>query len=223
MRVARCLLSVLLAIVALETWGPRFGHAGTARFHAQEPAPSATPPSLNWAAIRPESGKRHASRWDNLTLLDHCYWLTANAVETGLGLLHPIEFRRVETRCQYRFRSPQGPKGWTSRILSLYVEVHADPANVREAEARLSQGLTGGGFQLFETGAPDLHVYVSRTGDYLYVFPENGITLWRLGYLEDSPENRTLYTTMPSRPGAPTRDLGRRFMQLLVDTYKDRL
>jgi hypothetical protein len=175
------------------------------------------PPPLDWTAIRAKAGKRYPSRWDDLALLDHCDWLTTGELETGLGLRVPVTVRKAQAGCEHHIQLQGGP---SEMALRLYVEVHRQPADAREMEAGFREGVPASQFTRFDAGVPDLNVYVSIRGEYLYVFPANGITLWRLGYMKDAPARSAFYTRASD---GSADDLGRRFMRTLVAKYKNQL
>jgi len=67
-------------------------------------------------------------------------------------------------------------------VLATAVRCKDSADKARENELGFSEGISGRQFTPFDSGAPDLGVYVNKKGKYLYVFPRNGRTMWRLGY-----------------------------------------
>ncbi len=161
----------------------------------------------------------YPSRWDRLARTNVCDWLTAGEIEQGLGLGTSLELRGNAARCEYVF---QLPNGRSERAFSLYVEIHDQIETVREAELSMTEGFSASLFTPFDSGAADLNVYVSKKGTYLYVFPQNGTTLWRLEYLKESPEHEALYGPVTGSIPGP-EGLGSQLLTLLVRTYDGRL
>jgi hypothetical protein len=169
--------------------------------------------SIDWAAVRAEAGTDYPSRWDDLTLVDSCLWATPEELAEHLGIGVPIMTRRVDFQCRYYV-------GNYNVFLHVYVEVHATAETVREAEYNFSEGFGRLQFTAMDPGASDLHVYVSTGSNYLYAFPENGRTQWRIQYLRAGPELEALNGPTD---GEVLERIGPRFMQLLVEKYGGQL
>jgi hypothetical protein len=162
--------------------------------------------SLDWEALRQRAGTDYPSRWDDLTLVDSCLWISPEELREYLGLSERLTAKRADFQCKYWVHDPNGE---SEVALQIYVERHATTKRVREIEADFSERFPSRQFTPLDPGARDLKAYVNNKGTYLYVFPENGITMWRIGY---KPRNVAL------RLG-----LGPRFLQLLVQKYADHL
>jgi hypothetical protein len=174
--------------------------------------------SIDWATIRRQSGADYPSRWDDLTLLDSCLWIAPAELEERLGLTARLTAKKEGSQCKYRVRFPgeDGPV-----ILSVYAELYRSAEDMRESERSFSTGISGQQFTNFDAGAEDLHVYVHRKGRYLYVFPREGRTKWRIGYLGRGPERDRFYR--PEGEEGIAQDLGPRFLRLLVEKYGSQL
>lgn len=149
-----------------------------------------------------------SNRWDGLAQRDICAWLPTAVLEEELGLAVTLTQKKEPSRCDYRFKLPDG---YPERAFSLYVEVHDDLAYLRSAETSMAEGFTGSLFTPFDPGTPDLNVYVSNKDTYLYVYPDGGTTLWRLEYLADPAKKKALFGS-----ASPPESLGREFIRILV-------
>jgi hypothetical protein len=174
--------------------------------------------SIDWERLRGLSGAGYPSRWDDLTLLDSCLWIAPAELGEKLGLTAGLTARKEGSQCKYRARFPEedGPV-----VLSIYAELYRSAEDMRESERSFSTGVSGQQFTPFDAGAEDLRVYVHRKGRYLYVFPRDGRTKWRIGYLGRGPERDRFYR--PEGEEEIAQDLGPRFMCLLVEKYGSQL
>ena len=172
--------------------------------------------ALDWAELRKRAGTSYPSRWDDLTLVDSCLWITPEELQKHLGLEYEVTAKRSDFQCKYRVHFPDGQ---TDVLLSVYVERYASAEKMRENEYEFSEGFPRLQFTPFDPGTPDLHVYLQNKSRYLYAFPADGVTMWRLGY-KGSP----LYTDWLSQPeGGVEKDIGAQYLQLLVVKYNGRL
>lgn len=146
--------------------------------------------------------------WDRLTSVQICDWLTADEVEEALGLAVELKFSRSDWLCNYRFMMPNG---YSATAFTLFVEPHEDPSHPRAAESRLSRS---GQYERFDPGARLLRSYNNEFAPTIYVFPEDGITIWELSFLEDSPEKDVMFGPAPQPP-----NLGKAFLTLLIDKH----
>lgn len=153
------------------------------------------------------------NRWDRLSQKEVCAWLSADEVEKKLGLTVALQQRQQPSRCDFVFKQANGR---SERMFSLYVELHDSKSSVREAERGVSEGFTGSLFEPYDPGAADLHVYVSKKSNYLYAFPQDGMTLWRLEFNSDPSEDVDADQSADKHPG-------KRFVRLLVQTHAETL
>jgi hypothetical protein len=183
--------------------------------HAMQPEPAirAEP-----EPVQSDARRTFPNRWDKLSQVDYCQWLTADELAGELTFHVPLECRKTPSGFRYELVDPGGDR---PVAFMLIVEVHPGQESVRSAESGLSEGFAKRFFTPFDAGTPDLNVYVSTKGYYLYAFPAGGLTLWRLEYLEESPERDKYYSPSPGRSG--NADLGPRFIEMLVDKYGNRL
>lgn len=158
------------------------------------------------------------NRWDKLSQVDYCDWLTPDELARQLTLHAPLECRRTDNG--FRYELPRDGDDWPVAFF-LLIEVHPGQESVRKAEAGVSEGFAKRLFTPFDPGTAELNVYVSNKGHYLYAFPAGGLTLWRLEYIKASPERDKYYSPSPGRSG--NADLGPRFIEILVDKYRDKL
>ncbi len=150
-----------------------------------------------------------ANRWDQLSQKKVCTWLSAGEVEEKLGLTVTLQQQQQPSRCDFVYKEANGRQ---KRMFSLYVELHPTEASVRQAERNVSEGFTGSLFEPYDPGAADLHVYISKKSNYLYAFPQDGMTLWRLEFNPD-----------PSAGASADINPGKRFVRLLVQNHSDSL
>jgi hypothetical protein len=174
--------------------------------------------SLDWDALRKEAGTDYPSRWDDLTLVDSCVWISPKELEEHLGLSARLTSKRIDYQCKYWVHFPNGD---STVLLQVYVEYHPKAETVLENKRGFSEGVSGRQFTPFDPGAADLEVYVHRKGKYLYAFPRDGVTMWRIGYKGAGPERDRFY--QPKGDAGIDQDLGPRFLRLLVDKYEGRL
>lgn len=189
---------------------------GDARVAAEQAEPAAPPERPVPAA--PAAAPDFPNRWDKLSQVDFCAWLTAEELGQAMTWHAPLTCRRTDHG--FRYELPHEGDDWPVAFM-LIVEVHPSQDTVRRAEINTSEGFSKRLFTPFDPGTPELHVYVSNKGHYLYAFPAGGLTLWRLEYLPASPRRDRYYSPSPGRSG--NADLGPRFLELLVDKYRDRL
>jgi hypothetical protein len=169
--------------------------------------------SLDWSALRKKAGTAYPSRWDDLSLVKSCLWITPEELAEDLGLVHRVTARETDFQCKYRVHLPDGNSGI---LLSVYVELHESSAVPRAAELNFSSGVGGMQFTPLDVGAPDLHVYVHKRSQYLYAFPEGGQTYWRLGF---RPTYGMEDVYQPAAGADIEQEIGVRFMKLLVKKY----
>jgi len=174
--------------------------------------------SIDWDALRRRAGSDYPSRWDDLTLLDTCLWLSAAEVKEHLGLSVRVTSRTEDYQCKYRVHLADGD---APLILSLHVELHNDADYPRESKTTLSTGIGAMQYKAFDVDADDLTVLVHHKGKSLYVFPRDGRSYWRLGYMGQTPQRDTFYS--PPAVSGVARDIGPRFMQLLVAKFTGQL
>lgn len=184
---------------------------------AAPPPPPPPAPSIDdqLAAAR----KDFPSRWDKLSDVSFCQWLTTDELERELSFKAPLSCR--ETRQGFSIEASLPGDSWPEQIFMLIVEVHPGQETVREAEANTSEGFSTRLFTPFDAGTPEVHVYLANKGHYLYAFPAGGLTLWRLEYLPPGEKRDRYYSPSPGRSGSG--DLGARFMEMLVEKYRGRL
>jgi hypothetical protein len=157
------------------------------------------------------------NRWDKLSQVDFCEWLTTGELERELVFHSPLACRA--TRSGFVIETSVEGGSWPEQLFMLIVEVHPTEESVRIAETNTSKGFATKLFTPFDAGTPELHVYLANRGHYLYAFPAGGLTLWRLEYLPPGPKRDRYYVPSPGRSG--NADLGPRFMEMLVDKYND--
>jgi hypothetical protein len=187
-----------------------------ARRAAPPPPPPPPPPIEEQLA----SGRAEfPNRWDKLSQLGFCQWLTTDELERELDFHAPLSCR--DTGKGFVIESAVDGDSWPEQVFMLIVEVHPTQETVRRAETNTSEGFSTKLFTPFDAGTPELHVYLANRGHYLYAFPAGGLTLWRLEYLRPGPKRDRYYLASPGRSGSA--DLGPRFMEMLVDKYADRL
>jgi tetratricopeptide (TPR) repeat protein len=170
--------------------------------------------TVDWAALRKQAGTRYPSRWDDLTLVDSCLWISPEELQERLGLTARLDAKKIDFQCKYRVHLSNGD---STVVLSVYAELHS-AEQARKNELSFSEGISGSQFTPFYPGASDLKVYVNEKSKYLYVFPSGGRTMWRLGYRGDSVDPERF-----RRESGLDPDLGPRFLRLLVEKYGGRL
>ena len=173
---------------------------------------------LDFGALRKQARTDYPSRWDDLTLVDSCLWISPEELQAHLGMSLRLTAKRRDFQCKYQVHFPEGD---SDVLLSVYVERHPNPEKLRESQRRFYEGVSGMQFTAFDPGAKDLTVYLSKKGRYLYVFPHDGITMWRLGY-KVSVLNKDRFP-LANGDGPIEQDIGARFMKLLVEKYGGRL
>lgn len=171
--------------------------------------------SLDWNEVRTTAGVDYPNRWDDLTLLDKCLWLTTEEVEKGLELSAALKSALRDFSCFFNFREQDEMPA----VLSLYVEVHADTTFIRKAERSFSEGAASIQFKQVDIGIPELNVFVNHNGAYLYVFPRHGRSMWRIGYMAERRFKRYKLDFEYEE----IQDFGLRYLRLLVDKYQDQL
>ncbi len=159
------------------------------------------------------------NRWDKLSKVDACQWLTIDELEKALTFHSPLACRK--TRKGFIIETSIEGDDYPAVPFMLIIEVHPGQKTVRKAEADVSEGFATKLFTPFDAGTSEVNVYLSNKGHYLYAFPVGGLSLWRLQYLKPSAERDKYYSPSPGRSGNP--DLGPRFMEMLVDKFADRL
>ncbi len=80
--------------------------------------------------------------------------------------------------------------------------------------------MSGRQFTSVDVGADDLNVYVHKRSMYLYAFPKDGRSYWRLGY---KPTYGMDDVYQPPEGSGIEQEVGPRFMTLLVKKYGERL
>lgn len=158
--------------------------------------------------------RKSSNPWDALSGRQICDWLPADEIEEAFGLAVELRIQRNHWQCNYRFLMPNG---YSATAFIFYVEPHDNANYPREAETRMSTGFIGTQFERFDPGTPLLHGYNSVRAPYLYVYPTDGITMWKLDFLKDSPEKDVMFGSAPQPP-----NLGKAFLTLLIDKYRDR-
>lgn len=156
------------------------------------------------------------NRWDKLSQVDFCQWLTTEELERELDFRVSLSCR--DTGKGFLIEATAPGDGWPQQVLMLIVEVHPGQETVRQAEANTADGMSTRFFTPFDAGTSELHVYLANRGHYLYAFPAGGLTLWRLEYLRPGENRDRYYSPSPGRSG--NADLGPRFMEMLVDKYR---
>ena len=152
--------------------------------------------------------------WDQLTNTQICDWLTADEIEEDLSLAVELKISRSDWLCNYLFLMPNG-HGATA--FTLYVEPHEDPNDPREAEVRVGQGPGALQYVRFDPGTRLLHAYNNEYSPTIHVFPKDGVTIWLLTFLNDSPEKDVMFGSAPQ-----PANLGKAFLTLLIDKYGKR-
>ena len=179
------------------------------------PPPPPTPVAEQLASARAD----FPNRWDKLTDVDFCQWLTTDELAKELEFRAPLSCRK--TKHGFVMTASVEGDSWPEQVFMLITEVHPTQETVREAEANTTDDFSQKLFTPFNAGASDLHVYLANRGHYLYAFPSGGLTLWRLEYLRPGEKRDRYYVPSPGRSGNP--DLGPRFMELLVAKYGSKL
>lgn len=182
-------------------------------------APATPPPSASIEEQLSAGRADFPNRWDKLSQLNFCQWLTTEELERELSFHAPLSCR--STRKGFKIETSVEGDSWPEVIYMLIVEVHPGQETVRRAEVNTSEGFSKKLFTPFDAGTPELHVYLANKGHYLYAFPAGGLTLWRLEYLRPGPKRDRYYSPSPGRSG--NADLGPRFLEMLVDKYKNKL
>ena len=159
------------------------------------------------------------NRWDKLSQVGFCQWLTIEELERELDFRVPLSCR--DTGKGFQIEATAAGDSWPQQVLMLIVEVHPGQETVREAETNTAEGFATKLFTPFDAGTPELHVYLANRGHYLYAFPADGLTIWRLEYLQPGEKRDIYYAPSPGRSG--NADIGPRFMEMLVDKYESRL
>ena len=173
--------------------------------------------TLDWPDLRKSAATNYPSRWDDLTLVDSCLWISPDELADYLGLTARLSASSADFQCKYRVHLPNGNSGV---FLSVYVELHPDTKYPREAEAGFASGPASMQFTPFDPGTADLKVYLHKKSRYLYAFPANGRSYWRLGY-KPSYGLDGVYT--PPAGSGIEQDVGPRFLKLLVEKYGGQL
>ncbi|WP_299082312.1 hypothetical protein [uncultured Paraglaciecola sp.] len=172
---------------------------------------------LNWNGLRRLTATNYSNRWDDLSMVDSCLWISADELAKRLGLSVQLTATNSDFQCKYRVKLPNGKGGV---LLSLYVEFHQQSQNTRNAESRLSEGPASRQFSPFNLSVDDLNVYVNKRSRYLYVFPKNGQTLWRIGY--KAPYGlKDIY--QPSSNAGIDQHIGSVFVRMIVEKFASRL
>mgnify|MGYP000545440486 CR=1 FL=1 len=150
-------------------------------------------------------------------MIHSCLWVSADELASRLGLAVQLTTTFSDFQCKYRVKLENGNGG---ALMSLYVEFYQQSKDARDAESRLSKGAASRQFTHFNPGVDDLNVYVNKSSKYLYVFPENGQSLWRIGYkapygLADvyKPKNNTEIE----------QHIGVVFVRMLVEKFSEQL
>lgn len=152
--------------------------------------------------------------WDRLTNTQICDWLTADEIEAGLGLAVELSISRSDWLCNYRFMMPNDR---SATAFTLYVEPHEDPNYPRNAEFRVGQGPGALQNVQFDPGSRLLHAFNNEYAPTIHVFPKDGVTIWLLTFLADSPEKDVMFGSSPQ-----PANLGKAFLKLLIDKYGER-
>ena len=176
--------------------------------------------TLDFDELRTRAGTAYPSRWDDLTLVDSCLWISPETLEKHLGVSEPLSAVRSDFQCKYRVRTPDGYADETV-MMQVYVERHPTSEIVREKKRSFTEGVSVRQFTPFDAGASDLEVYVHHKGKYLYAFPRDGRTMWRIGYMGEGPERDKFYE--PDGEAGMEQGFGPRYIRLLVETYGGRL
>jgi len=188
--------------------------AETERRAAPPPPP---PPGPSIEAQLAAGRSDFPNRWDRLSQVGFCQWLTTKELERELTFRAPLSCR--DTGKGFRIEASVEGDDWPEQVFMLIVEVHPTQETVRRAEINTSQGFSTRLFTPFDVGTPELNVYLANRGHYLYAFPAGGLTLWRLEYLRPGPKRDRYYAPSPGRSG--NADLGPRFMEMLVDKFSE--
>ena len=177
---------------------------------------------IDWPALRARAGMNYASRWDDLTLVDACLWIPPDELRKELNIEGRITARYTDHQCKFYVHATASNKeamraasgAESVLMLQIVVELHDSTDWPRKSE-----GTIGGSRQYtpFDAGAPDLIVHAHHKNKHLYVYPQGGRTMWRLGYKAAGPERDVIYDPT-GVPGAAD-NLGKRYMQLLVEKY----
>jgi len=178
--------------------------------------------SVDWAALRSRANMNYVSRWDDLTLVDACLWIPPDELRDKFNIKGRITARYTDARCKFYVHATDSNKkqmlatsgAESMMMLQVYVELHDSTDWPRESEGNI-----GGSSQYtsFDAGARDLIVHTHHKNKHLYVYPQDGRTMWRLGYKAAGPERDVIYDPT-GVPGAAD-NLGKRYMQLLVEKY----
>lgn len=173
--------------------------------------------AIDWPSLRQSAGTHYPSRWDDLTLVNSCLWISPEELAEHLDLKAKLTVSYSDFQCKYRAHLANGSSGV---FLSLYIELHPDTKYPRESEQGFASGAPSIQFTPFDAGAPDLNVYVHKKSHYLYAFPANGRSYWRIGY---KPPYGLDGVYLPPAGSGIEEEVGPRFMQLLVEKYAGQL
>lgn len=188
--------------------------ASTASAKPEKPS-GTTLNDMDYTGGRQPIQREYLNPWDALSGRQICDWLGADEIEKALGLAADLKTTRDHWRCSYRFLMPNDR---SAIAFSFYVEPHDDPNYPREAEARMSTGSASSVFEPFTPATPLLNGYNSIHNNYMYIYPQGGMTLWELRFLADSPEKDVLFGSAPQ-----PANLGKAFLDLLIDKHRHQI
>ena len=185
--------------------------------------------SIDWSSVRARAGQNYINRWDDLTLVDACLWIPPQELRKQFGIDGRITARYTDHQCKFWVHATDANKekmlkasgAESTLFLQINVELHDSAEYPRGALEGMTDRIGRMQYTQFDVGASDLVVLTHHKAKHLYVYPNGGRTMWRLGYKAPGVERDLFYD--PTGKTGVGNNLGMRYLQLLVKKYGGQL